>query len=132
MELECVAAAPSDLDQVVRLYAAAGYRGGVDPLDVVLVAKTIGAVIGAVRLCREEGVIVLRGMQVQPACQRQRVGARLLAACGPVLAQGMAFCLPYRHLAGFYAAAGFEVVGADGLPDFLARRLASYLSLIHI
>jgi GNAT superfamily N-acetyltransferase len=118
----------ADLADIAALYAEAGYGAAIDPADTILAARSSGQLAGAVRLCTEEGVTVLRGMQVRPAFQRQGVGSRLLAACGPWLERGPAFCLPYTHLVDFYAAAGFGPVGADALPAFLARRLAAYLA----
>lgn len=125
-DIEIAAAAPEDLTGVAALYAAAGYGAPVDAADTVIVARLIGRVVGAVRLCPENGVTVLRGMQVAPAFQRQGLGARLLAACAPHMAGREVFCLPYAHLAGFYAAAGFEAVDEQALPAFLAARLAGY------
>jgi GNAT superfamily N-acetyltransferase len=121
-------AGPADLADIAALYADAGYGAAIDPADSILVARSAGQLAGVVRLCVEEGVTVLRGMQVRPAFQRQGVGSRLLAACGPWLERGPAFCLPYTHLVDFYAAAGFAPVAADALPGFLARRLESYLA----
>jgi N-acetylglutamate synthase-like GNAT family acetyltransferase len=120
-------AGPDDLPAIRDLYAQAGYGAAIDGADTVLMAKVDGQLAGVVRLCMEQGVTVLRGMQVQPAFQRQGVGSALLAACVPVLDRGPAYCLPYTHLTGFYGALGFEPVGADQLPAFLACRLAGYL-----
>lgn len=125
-DIGIAAAAPGDLAGVASLYAVAGYGAPLDPADRVIVAKLLGRVVGAVRLCPEHGVTVLRGMQIEPAFQRQGLGARLLAACLPHLAGKQVFCLPYAHLAGFYAASGFERVDAGSLPAFLASRLAGY------
>lgn len=72
--------------------------------------------------------MVLRGMQVRAGYQRQGIGAMLLAACQPFLEQAGTFCLPYAHLVPFYARLGFAPVHSAALPDFLARRLASYLA----
>lgn len=121
-------ASPSERLEVAKLYAEAGYDAPIDPSDTVMVATCGGQLLGAVRLCSEHGVTVLRGMQIGSSVQRQGIGSGLLAACQPRLDRGPAFCLPYSYLIGFYAVAGFEVVGAAGLPDFLARRLDGYLA----
>ncbi len=128
MTIDTAVSSPDDLADIAALYADAGYRAAIDPADTLLVARAGGQLAGVVRLCTEEGVTVLRGMQVRPAFQRQGVGLALLAACGPWLERGPAFCLPYTHLVDFYAAAGFAPVHADALPDFLARRLSAYLA----
>jgi GNAT superfamily N-acetyltransferase len=112
------------LAQVGEFYKAAGYGGGVSEDDVTLAAKSGGRMVGVVRLCTEEGVVVLRGMQVAPAFQRQGV----LGRCIPYLEQGVAYCLPYEHLVRFYGQAGFTPAAPEELPAFLARRLAAYIA----
>ena len=42
--------------------------------DALLLAEHDGELIGIVRLTTEEGVVVLRGMQVHPRFQRQGTG----------------------------------------------------------
>jgi predicted N-acetyltransferase YhbS len=116
-----------DLERVAAFYRTAGYGGGVSADDITLAATTEARIVGAVRLCRESGVIVLRGMQVDPAVQRQGIGSTLLRECLPHLEGGAAYCLPYAHLAGFYGAAGFVPAPPAMLPPFLAERLAGYL-----
>lgn len=126
--IETTQARPFDLPEVSRLYAQCGYGGGVDEADITLVAKRANRVVGAVRLCNEEGVTVLRGMQIFPAFQRRGIGRTLLAACVPYLNRRDAFCLPYAHLLAFYASVGFRDVAANDAPPFLAIRLQSYLA----
>ncbi len=117
-----------ELPMVEALYAAAGYGGGIGTQDFVIVARHAGQIVGAARLCPEQGLTVLRGMQVSAQHQRQGIGARLLAACTGYLDQGPAFCLPYAHLAAFYGAARFVSIDQAVMPDFLARRMATYLA----
>lgn len=124
--MEILEATQSELGDVASLYAEAGYGAAIDPADIVIVAKDCGVLAGAVRLCTEEEVTVLRGMQILSAFQRQGIGSRLLAACVPFLDRRQAFCLPYAHLVTFYAAAGFELAADAELPDFLKRRRDAY------
>ncbi len=124
--IEISEASQSELGDVVNLYAETAYGAAIGPTDTVIVAKSGGQVVGAVRLCAEEGVTVLRGMQIRSAFQRQGIGAQLLAACQPYLDRRQSFCLPYAHLVTFYAAAGFELAAEAGLPEFLVRRLNAY------
>lgn len=121
-------ASAGELGAVLALYAEGGYRGGVQARDTVIVATIDGAVAGAVRLCPEHGAMVLRGMQVGAAFQGRGVGSALLAACEAALGARSAYCLPYRHLTGFYGHAGFRVTMPDDLPYFLHARLAAYLA----
>ncbi|HEX8785991.1 MAG TPA: GNAT family N-acetyltransferase [Telluria sp.] len=126
--IEIAEASASGRQAVAQLYAQAGYGAPIEAGDRVMVATLEGQLVGAVRLCCEHGVMVLRGMQVRNGFQRLGIGSRLLEACLPWLDRGVVFCLPYAHLTGFYGAAGFEVLGADGLPAFLAQRLDRYLA----
>ena len=119
-------AGSQDGEAIAALYAEAGYGAAVQADDTVIVARNEAMLVGVLRLCPEEGVMVLRGMQVRLEYQRQGVGARMLAACLPHLAGTEAFCLPYAHLDGFYAAAGFARAENPALPGFLARRLDAY------
>jgi GNAT superfamily N-acetyltransferase len=116
------------LAQVRAFYEQVRYGGGVSDADTVLAAFAGERVVGAVRLCVEHGVVVLRGMFVAPDCQRLGIGRALLGRCLPWLNRGEAFCLPYDHLVGFYARAGFEPVPIDALPSFLRERLVAYLA----
>ena len=121
--------APSDVIAEVRaFYAEVGYGGGVAESDITLVARLAGRLVGVVRLCAESDVVVLRGMHVHAAHQRQGLGQQLLEHCGPYLNRGPTYCLPYQHLAEFYMHAGFEVAEPGQLPSFLAERLARYIS----
>jgi predicted N-acetyltransferase YhbS len=118
---------PSELARLRAFYAEAGYGGGVRDADLAFAATIDGRVVGAVRLCEEAGVIVLRGMHVDPAFQHQGIGRALLAQCVPWLDRGEAFCLPYDHLAGFYGKVGFTPAPLKTLPRFLTERLEGYL-----
>ena len=109
-------------------YEAWGYFGGVRPEDTVFLAERGGELVGVVRLTLEEGTRMLRGMQVAPAVQRQRIGSRLLAALVSQLAGEACFCVPYAHLVGFYGQGGFAEWPLDEAPVFLARRIAGYRS----
>src|SRR6266704_1969885 len=83
---EVTVASTSELPEVAAFYATCGYGGGISQADTVLVSRIRGQLVGVVRLCPQEGVVVLRGMQVHPAFRRQGVGSRLLSACIPFLA----------------------------------------------
>jgi GNAT superfamily N-acetyltransferase len=118
----------SELARIRAFYEGVGYGGGVGDSDLAFAATIDGRVAGAVRLCEEAGMIVLRGMHVAPAWQRQGIGRALLARCVPWLDRGEAFCLPYGHLIDLYGEAGFTLTPPKTLPRFLAERLEGYLS----
>jgi len=51
--------------------------------DALLLAEHDGELIGIVRLTTEEGVVVLRGMQVHPRFQRPGKREKTPGGCGP-------------------------------------------------
>jgi N-acetylglutamate synthase-like GNAT family acetyltransferase len=121
------AADRGERERVRAFYLACGHTGPLDPADRVLLAEADGEIVGAVRLCVEERVQVLRTMRVRPDFQRRGVGRALLRRFVTMLDGGRdCFCIPYAHLDVFYGEAGFEVVSPDALPPHLAARLAAY------
>jgi GNAT superfamily N-acetyltransferase len=86
------------------------------------------AIVGVVRLCREHGVTVLRGMRIADLYQRRGIGAALLRRLEPLLANENCYCLPFAHLGRFYSSIGFEVVEDGDVPGFLAERAARYIA----
>src|SRR4026209_665739 len=80
MLIEVRRAMAEEISRVLKFYAERRYGGGIRPEDALLLAEHDGELIGIVRLTTEEGVVVLRGMQVHPRFQRQGIGKRLLGA----------------------------------------------------
>jgi N-acetylglutamate synthase-like GNAT family acetyltransferase len=115
-----------DRERVRAFYVAGGHSGLLEPSDRVLIAEAGGQIVGAVRLCVESGVQVLRTMRVRPDCRRQGIGRAVLRRFVTMLADEECFCLPFAHLVGFYGEIGFETVAPEALPPHLAARLAAY------
>ena len=111
---------------LAELYERWGYCGGLHASDSIYVAEATGQVVGIVRRTVEHDVLMLRGMQVDPAYRRQGVGTLLLRALVADVAGRECFCIPFDHLATFYRQGGFEVVPEATVPRFLAARLAQY------
>jgi GNAT superfamily N-acetyltransferase len=116
MLIEVRRAMAEDISRVLKFYAERRYSGGIRPEDALLLAEHDGELIGIVRLTREEGVVVLRGMQVHPRFQRQGIGKRLLGAVAQELDGKGCFCIPYAHLVGFYGGIGFHVMDPAKAP----------------
>jgi len=107
-------------------YAECGYRGGLNAEDSVLIALTGDQIIGAVRLCREHGAKLLRGMYIKQAFRGKGIGLSMLLY---LKAQGDlegCYCLPYGHLDRFYGKIGFEQIPIAEAPGFLVERLTQY------
>src|ERR1700720_2194536 len=109
MLIEVRRAMAEDVSRAANFYAERRY-GGIRPEDAVLLAEHDGNLVGIVRLTTEEGVVVLRGMQVHPRFQRQGIGQRLLTTAAQELDGRGCFCIPYAHLVGFYGGIGFRPI----------------------
>jgi GNAT superfamily N-acetyltransferase len=109
-------------------YKEWGYNGSVEDGDLVYVAAANGAMVGLVRRTHEHGVTLLRGMRVAPTYQRRGIGSKLLSVFAHDLANERCFCVPFSHLVGFYAAAGFLPMRDQSTPAFLPDRLRQYRS----
>ena len=116
--------------QVLSHYATCNYGGGLDEKDKVVVAVD-EQVIGAVRICIENGIKVLRGMQIKPVWQRKGIGSLMLKFLADNADLNGCYCLPFKHLKTFYGLIGFEEISSAYAPAFLAERLEKYLSLGH-
>ncbi|MBK8167849.1 MAG: GNAT family N-acetyltransferase [bacterium] len=84
--------------------------------------------VAAVRVANENGHLVLRGMYIDERLQRQGIGSALLAAVDSFLGLRGCWCIPYAHLRDFYAAIGFGEHSAGEPPEFLVKRLESYVA----
>jgi GNAT superfamily N-acetyltransferase len=86
-----------------------------------------GEIVGAVRLCLEEGVLVLRGMRVRADMRRRGIGRRLLADAVAAMGSETCCCIRYRWLISFYGEAGFREMRPEDVRPFLAQRHAQYV-----
>jgi GNAT superfamily N-acetyltransferase len=126
MPIEVRRATAEDISRARNFYAERRYGGGIRPEDAVLLAERDGELVGIVRLAAENGVVVLRGMQLHPRFQRQGIGKRLLAIVAQELDGRGCFCIPYAHLVGFYGGIGFHVIEPARTPLFFRLRLERY------
>lgn len=111
---------------LIDFYAACGYRYTPSDTETILVACVDGIIVGAVRLCIEEGHLVLRGMQVSSDMQGKGVGTKLLYEFSKRVGERECFCIPYTHLEHFYAQIGFEILLEKDAPLFLQERMKEY------
>ena len=109
-------------------YESRGYGGApIVPSDFVVIAKHQGAIVGIGRLCQEQDLLWLRGMQVSPELQRQGLGGQILHRLDLEIGARWCCCLPYSHLIEFYRRARFEQAHTN-LPPALSLRLSGYLA----
>jgi predicted N-acetyltransferase YhbS len=119
-------APPREHAALNELYLRLGYHGGIADDDVVFVAYVDEQPVGLVRRSMESGLLMLRGMQVAPAHQRQGIGSRLLRAFVADLPATDCYCIPFAHLPRFYAQGGFALVDESEAAEFLRVRLHRY------
>lgn len=126
--IDIVVATKDKLSAAQQFYESRGYGGAaIVPSDVVVLAVQHDDIVGVGRLCQEQELLWLRGMQVEPQFQRRGVGTRILQRLDQEIGSRWCCCLPYSHLVSFYRFAGFEQT-AENLPPALGARLVSYLS----
>ncbi len=86
-------------------------------------ARQNGEVVGAVRLCIEEGVHMLRTMQIRDDKKSLGIGTRILNRFEPEIRNVDCYCMPYEHLVDFYGKIGFTQIPDGKAPQFLQERL---------
>jgi GNAT superfamily N-acetyltransferase len=112
-------------DEIRSVYSSVEYKGGITDEDRGFLASIEGKPVGAVRLCIEDGVLVLRGMMIDPAYQRQGIGTALLKALDPAIGNRRCYCINPPHLKPFYGSIGFVEIEKKDAPSFLVERLES-------
>lgn len=119
-------AQPQEFEQVATFYRSHNYLPEIDRADLFVVAERDGALCGAVRLCEECDVLVLRGMRVAQAVQRRGIGTQLLETVAALIGGRDCYCVPHRYLWRFYAQIGFEEIEPCRAPPFLQQRWTEY------
>jgi GNAT superfamily N-acetyltransferase len=71
-------ACSSDFEGIRQFYAERLPNYAVSPGDSIYIALDGDSICGAVRLVEEQGVLLLRGMQVSPSHQKAGIGTKLL------------------------------------------------------
>jgi GNAT superfamily N-acetyltransferase len=113
--------------EVRKHYELCGYRGGANDNDVVIIAIENKDIIGAVRICHQNGEKVLRGMYIRSPFRNKGIGKAILQFLHEKMDLHNCYCLPYSHLRDFYGMIGFEEIKTANAPVFLSERLANYM-----
>ena len=122
----------ADLAAVDFFFESVGYRGGSHSSDRILVAQEDQRIVAAVRLCSEEGFLVLRGMYVMEERRGMSVGSMLLKSASAEIGSAECWCVPYTHLTKFYSRIGFRVHEGGITPKFLLQRRSRYIAKGHL
>lgn len=126
MSLTVRRARPDEFNEVMEFLRENGYPLEVNPADTFYAAIDQGVMVGVVRLAREFGITVLRGMRVAPSHQRRGIGTRLIRLLEEDLNGTECYCIPYAHLIEFYGQIGFRVLDTSDAPPHLSERIAGY------
>ena len=119
-------AEPADAGRIRAAYAAWDYARLIAPDDTIWIAENGDELVGIVRIAREFGTLVLRGMRIAETWQRRGIGTQMLDAVDAWLGERKCYCVPYAHLGEFYGQIGFEIIEVDVAPLFLRGRIHEY------
>jgi N-acetylglutamate synthase-like GNAT family acetyltransferase len=120
-------ACSEEIERIVTFYHHDNdYKPTIGPSDVIIVAENKEVLCGVVRLCKENEVLVLRGMRVGDGMRKQGIGTGLLEAVEAVINERECFCIPHRYLCSFYGHIGFRKIETSEAPSFLRERCAEY------
>lgn len=106
-----------------EFYSSVGYLKNIGEEDRIIGAITQDRIIGAVRIAREDGVFVLRSMQVSLNFQRQGIGTGILNVANSLIEKNICWCIPYEWLESFYNQIGFKKIEEDHALLFLQKRI---------
>lgn len=127
--LQLLKAKAYELKKLADFYAVCGYGGTFNSDDTVFYILQDNKLCAVVRIASEQGIPVLRGMQVLPHLRGQHIGKKLLKYMMSKLSPNQlpCYCLPHSHLINFYGEAGFVIAEPSNTPEFLIKRKQSYL-----
>jgi GNAT superfamily N-acetyltransferase len=116
-----------DLRPINDFYRRCGYDDIAHRGEKVIIAKEQGSIIGVVRLCRDRGVLLLRGMEVAEGFRHRGVATRLLTKVQEAVGDGECYGISYAHLEKLYSGGGFDFLSDEGIAPMAVRsRLATY------
>ena len=115
-----------ELEEIQKFYELESYRFGAIYQDRFVIARQNQKIIGIVKLCLEEKILVLRGMRVTKAYQKKGIGRNLLKLINKIIGTEKCYCLPYNYLEEFYGKIGFKKIDPELAPPHLLKRLKEY------
>jgi N-acetylglutamate synthase-like GNAT family acetyltransferase len=119
-------ASPDDWSDIREFYRETSYLTPITAADRIFLAELNGRIVGAVRLCSEGGVQVLRGMRVLQDMRGQHIGISLLRTTEEIIGGSPCYCIPHGYLEPLYGKVGFRKVTDELAPPFLRERLREY------
>lgn len=116
------------LNELSDFYLQCGYGGTFNDADDLFYVRKGHRLLGVVRISQEDGVFVLRGMQVLPWFRGKHIGRKLLSYMEEKISlfNTPCYCLAHRHLTQFYTEVGFTHTQQTDVPEFLITRKLNY------
>jgi N-acetylglutamate synthase-like GNAT family acetyltransferase len=115
----------TDVNRLNDFYACNGASARVSPDEKWVLAEQGADVVGVVRLCNENGFLILRTMRVGESYRRRGIGAQMLRVVSALLTEDC-YCLPFSYLTAFYGQIGFTVIPIEQAPVHLQDRYHQY------
>ena len=115
-----------EFEKIKYFYQENDYSPVIDPTDIFLITEEEDEIRAALRLCRENGCLVLRGMRVSPKFYRMGIGSELLRFACEKIGNEVCYCIPHSYLRNFYGQISFEEISLGRAPNFLASRIQHY------
>lgn len=126
--MEIKIATEDSFSDVIKFYHAINGEENtvIQATEQVVVACSDHLIIGAVRVCRESGVLVLRTLYVLPQYRGLGTATKILKKVKEIIDNDECYCLPYPHVRSFYGRIGFVEIEYVDLPTFLQKRYTEY------
>ena len=119
-------ARPEETAEALACYRRNDYAGGIEATDTPIVAVAEGGIVGVVRIAREHGHQLLRGLFLDEDRRGAGLGSRMLAALVRQLDDAPCWLVCGPHLIGFYGQQGFRLTHDDEAPPHLQERVQHY------
>lgn len=127
-QVEIKKLAKQDFAKAQEFYRSMDYTQDLDEANLFYAAFYQDKIVGQVRLVRENGILLLRGMQVKGEFQFLGIGTRLIQMLEKDIGNEICYCIPYGWLEKFYSQIGFQIVDDFmAVPQWLSERFEKYL-----
>lgn len=116
----------TELEAIQAFYTGCGYQKRIDPDNQLFTARQNGEIIGAVRLCMEQKIQVLRGCYVHRDHHKKGIGSLLLLQLEQQLIDRPLYTIANKNLAAFYQSISLRPIESNKAPMHLQERLQTY------
>lgn len=118
--------ADDEVEAAHACYRRNEYMGTIKPGDDPLVAVDQGEIVGVVRIAREQGAQILRGMFIDEAQRGAGLGTRMIRDLERRMSDAPCWVICGPQHIRFYGQIGFKLTADEEAPAFLQERVAFY------